>query len=354
MEITTPGRICLFGEHQDYLGLPTIAMAISLRSSLKGEKTNDRDIIINKTDLGETESFSLDNLDYESERDYFKSGIKTCMKEGLNFSRGFNCKVTSNIPFQAGTSSSSSIMVSWIHFLSQMADEPIGWDREKIGQIAYKAEVLEFGEPGGMMDQYSTSIGNCIFIKSMPNLSINKIKSNLGTFVLGDSLEPKNTLQILKRCRNLRLDIIKKLQKRNPDISFESCDENQNFSDLNEQEKELYLGTINNREILKKAIHEFGKNKFNHEYFGQLLIEHHMVLKNILQVSTNKIDNMIQSAMSAGALGGKINGSGGGGCMFAYAPDNPKKVANAIENAGGKAYIVHSDKGTRIEGVNEF
>ena len=71
-----------------------------------------------------------------------------------------------------------------------------------------------------MMDQYSTSIGNCIFIKSMPNLSINKIKSNLGTFVLGDSLEPKNTLQILKRCRNLILDIIKKLQKRNPDITF--------------------------------------------------------------------------------------------------------------------------------------
>ena len=30
MEISTPGRICLFGEHQDYLGLPVIPMAISL------------------------------------------------------------------------------------------------------------------------------------------------------------------------------------------------------------------------------------------------------------------------------------------------------------------------------------
>ena len=197
MEITTPGRICLFGEHQDYLGLPTLAMAISLRSSLKGEKTNDRGVIIYKSDLGETESFSLDNLTYENDRDYFKSGIKACIKEGLNFSRGFNCEVSSNIPFQAGTSSSSSIMVSWIHFLSKMADETIEWNRQKIGEISYKAEVLEFGEPGGMMDQYSTSMGNCIFIKPLPNLSINKIKSNLGTFVLGDSLEPKNTLQIL-------------------------------------------------------------------------------------------------------------------------------------------------------------
>ena len=149
MEITTPGRICLFGEHQDYLGLPTLAMAISLRSSLKGEKTNDRGVIIYKSDLGETESFSLDNLTYESDRDYFKSGIKACIKEGLNFSRGFNCEVSSNIPFQAGTSSSSSIMVSWIHFLSKMADETIEWNRQKIGEISYKAEVLEFGEPGG-------------------------------------------------------------------------------------------------------------------------------------------------------------------------------------------------------------
>jgi len=48
-------------------------------------------------------------------------------------------------------------------------------------------------------------------------------------------------------------------------------------------------------------------------------------------------------------LGGKINGSGGGGCMFAYAPTNPKLVAEAIERVGGKAYIIKSDEGTRIE-----
>ena len=58
---------------------------------------------------------------------------------------------------------------------------------------------------------------------------------------------------------------------------------------------------------------------------------------------------MLDAAISAGALGGKINGSGGGGCMFAYAPNNPKKVAKAIESVGGKAYIVQMDKGTFVE-----
>jgi galactokinase len=33
--------------------------------------------------------------------------------------------------------------------------------------------------------------------------------------------------------------------------------------------------------------------------------------------------------------------------MFAYAPAHPEKVAEAIEQAGGKAYIIHSDDGTQ-------
>jgi galactokinase len=56
---------------------------------------------------------------------------------------------------------------------------------------------------------------------------------------------------------------------------------------------------------------------------------------------------MLEVAMKAGALGGKINGSGGGGCMFAYAPENTEKVAEAIEAAGGKAYIIEVGEGVK-------
>ena len=105
MEISTPGRICLFGEHQDYLGLPIIAMAISLRSYIKGDKATNKQVTIRKPDLDYTESFFLDDLEYDNPRDYFKSGIKVCMNEGLSFSHGFNCEVSSKIPIQSGTSS---------------------------------------------------------------------------------------------------------------------------------------------------------------------------------------------------------------------------------------------------------
>ena len=187
MEISTPGRICLFGEHQDYLGLPVISMAISLRARIADKKLANREIIIHKPDINETETFSLDDLAYSRPRDYFKSGFKVCKDAGLAFSRGFECELISDIPIQAGTGSSSAIMVSWIHFLSQMADEPVYWDQQNIGSMAYKAEVAEFNEPGGIMDQYSTAIGHLIYLESEPEILIRSLNTNLGTFVLGDS-----------------------------------------------------------------------------------------------------------------------------------------------------------------------
>jgi galactokinase len=86
----------------------------------------------------------------------------------LLFSQGFDCTVNSQIPIKAGTSSSSAITVSWIHLLSKMADNPPHWDNMKIAELAYRAEVLEFSEPGGMMDQYSTSIGQLIHLTTTP------------------------------------------------------------------------------------------------------------------------------------------------------------------------------------------
>ena len=349
MRISTPGRICLFGEHQDYLGLPVIAMAISLRVILEGKKRQDRKVIIHKPDLGETETFSMDDLSYTKPRDYFKSGIIVCKNAGLTFSTGFECEVTSKIPIRAGTSSSSAISVSWIHFLSQIADVRPNWDQQKIGELAYKTEVEEFNEPGGMMDQYSTAMGFLIYIQSEPGITIESINPNLGTFVLGDSCEPKDTMGILSRCRNSRLEIIQKLKMKNPTSTIHTLDEGSDISDLNASEIELYKGTLKNRDLLKRALSELENEEPNHESIGQLLSDHHQVLRDVLKVSTPKIEAMMDAASNVGALGGKINGSGGGGCMFAYAPNNPEQVAEAIEKAGGKAYIIQHDEGTRIE-----
>ncbi len=348
MEISTPGRICLFGEHQDYLGLPAVAMAISLRANIIGQKRQDRKIIIHKPDLRKKEAFSLDNLDYTHNRDYFKSGIKTCINMGLSFEQGFECEIRSHIPIQAGTSSSSAIVVSWINFLAQLADDKPKWSLEKIGKLAYQSESVEFGEPGGMMDQYITSCGGMLVIKSEPKISVEKIDHDLGSFVLGDSGEKKNTLDILDRCKTLRMKIFEKIKSVTSQFDLHTCKDDEDVSFLTSKEKSLFLATLKNRNLLEKSLIELKKEKVDHRYFGSLLNQQHRILRDDLNVSTRKIESMLSAAKLAGAFGGKINGSGGGGCMFVYAPEDPKKVASAIESVGGRSYIVGKDEGTKI------
>ena len=349
MEISTPGRVCLFGEHQDYLGLPVLAMAISLRSVIKSSPRNDSQVIIQKPDIGETEKFDLNNIKYSSSKDHFKSGLKVCKRFGFKFSKGFECDLSSNIPIKAGTSSSSSILVTWIHFLSQIADNAKKLDRIKIAELAYQAEVIEFNSPGGMMDQYSTSLGGLIYLESNPKISIEQIDTNLGAFVLGDSLEQKDTIEILSRCRDSRVSILNKMKELDSQINFQiiSLDQIDEYN-LTADENALLSGTVKNRDLLFEAKKELNKPKLDQEFFGDLLSKHHSILRDNLRISTPKIELMLKSALEAGAYGGKINGSGGGGCMFAYCPNNPEEVRDAINNVGGKAHIVYAANGTTI------
>ena len=90
---------------------------------------------------------------------------------------------------------------------------------------------------------------------------------------------------------------------------------------------------------------EKDKLKFYQE-LGNLLNEHHRQLNINVGISTNKINTMVSECMNNGAFGGKINGSGFGGTMFALTtPGNEAGLVNAIENAGGKAYLIKTSNG---------
>lgn len=353
MHISTPGRICLFGEHQDYLGLPVIAAAISRRIHVQGEARSDQKIHIHMPDIQSEETFYLEpDLKYTRARDYFKSAINVLRRDGYVFDRGFDVEVHGNIPINSGTSSSSALLVSWIHFLTLMATEkPTDTVTQfEIGRYAVAAEVLEFGEPGGMMDQFSTALGNIMYLESLPAPMALSYPVKLGKFVLGDSLEPKDTLGILKHVKFGMLDIIDVLKKKDPSFelsTFPAQEAERYRADLTEEQYKLLQGNLSDRDILREAKGMFETNQIDNQRIGELLNIHQDSLRDAKKVSTPKINRMIEAARNAGALGAKINGSGGGGCMFAYAPDNAEAVAEAIEREGGKPYIIEVDEGTR-------
>ncbi len=353
IKVSTPGRICLFGEHQDYLGLPVIAAAISRRVSIEGSQFIDSKADIQLPDIKRSMNFDIfPEMAYQSNRDYFRSALNILQRVGFTFKNGVKCTVQGNIPINSGTSSSSALLANWVHFLSLIADNPKAISTEEIAEIAYLAEVVEFKEAGGMMDHYSTACGNVIYLQSGPKIKVENLKPKLGTFVLGDSQEPKDTVGLLKRVKGGVLIAINKIKKEFLDFSISAA----TFEDLDNfkglltfEEQELILGNIDNHRILNQALELLKSDSFEDKQLGELLNQHQFNLRENLKISTSKIDRMIEAGLDAGALGGKINGSGGGGCMFVYAPDNPEKIAQAIENQGGKAYVITVDEGTKIE-----
>jgi galactokinase len=353
VKVSTPGRICLFGEHQDYLHLPVIACAISLRIVIEGQRRSDTTMNIDLPDIGGKETFRLgDKLQYARRRDYFKSAINVMRRKGFRFSTGFDCVVHGEIPIEAGTSSSSALVVGWIHFLSRMSDEPRILSPETIAEYAHDVEVIEFAEAGGMMDHYTTAIGGAVGIASCPNVSVSRFKPRLKPFVLGDSKQQKDTQFVLSRVKRRVLDIVELLRSIDENFSLQTfCldDINSVSRHLSGDQLQLLTGTIRNRDITHEAQRLFERDAIDHTKIGALLNEQQSILRDTLEISTPKIDAMIEAALSAGAFGAKINGSGDGGCMFAYAPEDPEKVTDAIRRAGGETYIVHVDEGTRID-----
>jgi galactokinase len=353
LKVLAPGRVCLFGEHQDYLGLPVIPCAISLCIEIEGEIRDDLKINIDLPDIKDKESFLIEEeIPYIKERDYFRSGVNIMQRENFTFSRGFNCKVKGEIPISSGVSSSSALAVAWIKFLSKMSDQELDLSSEDIAKYAHRAEVLEFREPGGMMDHFSSALGNVIFVEFHPEIRIEQIQADLKGFVLGDSNQPKDTKRILSEVKNRVIDITKSISKRYPDfnlhdITVESL--KKYTPNLNPTEIKLIKGTIRNHEITEEAKEVLKKKPLDHNRIGHLINEHNDILRDILKITTPKIDRMIEASLEAGALGAKITGSGGGGCMFAYCSENQRDILDAIEKEGGKGYIVDMDNGVRLE-----
>jgi len=78
-----------------------------------------------------------------------------------------------------------------------------------------------------------------------------------------------------------------------------------------------------------------------HAKLGQLMDLNQQLLNSLL-LSTTKLEEMCQLARDSGALGAKLTGGGGGGCMIALAADaaGGERIARALSDAGYVAFAV--------------
>ena len=181
---------------------------------------------------------------------------------------------------------------------------------ELAGQ-AFQAEVRFFDAPGGNMDHIACAVGGGLRVDPSENEGYVKLGESSFDLVLGDSNMPKDTIGILERCKFDRLSILHKNGGNWDEINLDS---------LNEVDASLVKGTLRNRDIERIASANLLEENTSTEELGALMCEHHSILRDVLKISTPKIDKMCDAAIHAGAVGAKIFGSGGGGCMIAMVP----------------------------------
>ncbi len=305
-------------------------------------------------DIGEQEKIDFQGpITYQKERDYFRSSLNVLLRQNVSLLHGYDCTVRGDIPINSGTSSSSALVIAWIKFLLTMASDGRQNDPYQIARLAHQAEVVEFNEPGGMMDHFAASFGSILYIDfGIPGGRQEPLPAKLGHFVLGDSQQPKDTKGILARVKGGTLAAMEVLSQKDNHLNIKaiSLPELQYFKNLLSQNQfELVKANIINRELTRQAKRLFQQEQIDHQKLGELLNAHQNELRDRLQISTPKIDRMIEAALRTGALGAKINGSGGGGCMFAYAPEKYEQVAEAIAGAGGRPYIIQIDRGVTVD-----
>ena len=352
--IETPGRICLFGDHQDYLQLPVIACAINRKIVLTAKKNNSGYFEIFMPDVSAKRTINIsETFDVLEPNDFFASTLRVVKRYGCIPNTGYSIEIKSTIPINAGVSSSSALVVAWVHFLLTTFGCHKKVTPQLIAKIAYEAEVLEHKGPGGRMDEYTIAIGNIIYIDTSKDSDYKTIGTSLDGLILAESGVPKETIGLLSHVKTNAIKSIDFIKRKHPtfDIKTANLEDYQKYSEeIPKDLKPYFYAAIKNHCITQKALTVFEDNPTNPKLIGELMNEHHHVLKDYLKITVPEIDEMIDAALEAGAYGAKIVGSGGGGSIVALSPPDKKDliIKKLLEVGAKSAYGVTVAEGSKL------
>lgn len=277
---------------------------------------HDNLIVIKSADRNEQVEYpSANQLPIDGKLDLAKA-IYNRIINNYNFKNlSFELVTHVDAPPGSGLGSSSTLVIAVIGAFVEWLKLPLG--EYDIANLAYTIERIDLNYAGGKQDQYAATFGGFNFMEFFANgkVIVNplRIRSNIL-----DELAYNFVLYYTGTSR-LSSIIIEKQQNsitNNNQISIQAM----------HQTKEMAI-------LMKEAI-----LKGNLDEIGPILMQAWDFKKKMaVGISNDQLDLIFESAIHAGATGGKISGAGGGGFMFYYCPGNTRfKVIAALEEFGGE------------------
>ena len=346
ISVKAPGRVCFFGDHQDYLGLPVIAATIDRYIYIEATPKEDQSLTINFLDLDQQRTIQPEeSLDSLKDRDYLRSALRVLKRAGINLQQGFQVNLYGDIPIAAGLSSSSAMVVAWIRFLLKAARPNEYFSDKQIAQWSYAAEVIELNEPGGLMDQYTIALGGMVYLETNTG-AYQRLSAPWESVIIGDSGIKKSTLSVLSQAKKSALEALKIVQEQDPSFRLEAAGKQtyDHSKDLLPSALQPYwFAAIHNHLITLETLSLFKRAKIDMKKVGALMNAHQSILQDQIQNTPLAMVEMIEVARANGAYGAKIVGSGGGGCFVALcSKKEARKVIKALESVGvSRAFLVN-------------
>ena len=316
VEATAPGKAILFGEHSVVYRGPAIVLAIDKRAKIIAGKRTDSRIHFDCLDMG-FEGF-FEGEDYIPIKGEAWRGKRLQLMlvaarktmEHLGVDNGLDLTVRSEIPVAAGLGSSAAICVATVAAVGELFEG--GLTDQDICDLAYEGEKVVHGTPSGVDNNISTFGGVLSYDR---DVGIERIDLEGGLpFVIGNTKRKRSTRRLVARVRALR--------ERNPTLVDGIIDSIVEISTLGLEA--LKVGELYT--------------------LGDLMNVNHGLLAS-LGVSIAKLDILVHASRGSGALGAKLTGAGGGGCMIALAEtDKIDDVRKAILRCRGESHIVNIAK----------
>lgn len=269
-------------------------------------KRADRRVMIRSEDYGqEVEAESWDRLTYDGKLDLLKAVIRLCRPE-----HGVELTTWSDAPPGSGLGSSAAMAVVAIGLINELAEDRK--NEYQVSDLAYQAERVELGIPGGWQDQYAAAFGGFNFIEftdrevlvhplALRDRVVNELEESLLLCFSGQTRDSGGAHEQRRQLTPAQADELR--------------------------QRSLELATAVRNALVQGRLSEFGR----------LLDAAWRSKKATGDVTNDHIDALYDAAMQEGAVGGKLLGAGQGGHLLFYSPPHKRgRIARELERMGGR------------------
>jgi mevalonate kinase len=276
---TACGKVILFGEHAVVYGSPALAVGIDrgARAESKPLAGGKSTLFVRGWNLALVESTEESAQPLERALAALLAETRKTRNVGA-----LAIEAEADLPPGGGLGCSAALGVAVARAIDPEADA------QTIADRVMAWEHVFHGNPSGI-DAAVAALGGCVLFEKGAPIQRVRVGGPL-LLCVGHSGQASSTKTMV--------EAVARLRERRPEMVQKSFD--------------AITTLVKNARLAIEAA--------DRRAIGQLLDLNQMLLSGLF-VSTEEIENMVSSARAAGALGAKLTGAGGGGCVVALVDD---------------------------------